>query len=412
MKSDLDKLLFDNHLDGMLVVGPAMHNPSMVYLTGGGYVTNADLIKRRDEKGILFFGSMERDEAAKSGLTLRSYSNYPMAELLQQTGGDRFQAAVLRYCKMFQDAGLTAGRVAIYGKTDLGTGYSIISAVQDAMPNLTFVGDLENRVLQRAMMTKDAYEIERIRSVGKTTVEVVGRVADLLSGSKVVNGDFLIRPDGQPLTIGEVKKKINLWLVECGVENPQGTIFAIGRDAGVPHSSGTPGDLIRLGQTIVFDIYPCEEGGGYYHDFTRTWCVGYAPDEVMKLYEQVRSVFGKISGELEIGKRFGIYQQLTCELFEQMGHPTVLSNPETEEGYVHSLGHGVGLNIHERPFSGFSALAEDVLAPGAVVTLEPGLYYPNRGMGVRLENTIYVRPDGQFETLVDYPLDLVLPLKG
>jgi Xaa-Pro aminopeptidase len=132
----------------------------------------------------------------------------------------------------------------------------------------------------------------------------------------------------------------------------------------------------------------------------------------MQLYEQVRSVFGKISDGLEVGKRFGTYQQLTCELFEQMGHPTVLSNPETEEGYVHSLGHGVGLNIHERPFSGSSALAEDVLAPGVVITLEPGLYYPSRGMGVRLEDTIYVRPDGQFETLVDYPMDLVLPVKG
>jgi Xaa-Pro aminopeptidase len=270
---------------------------------------------------------------------------------------------------------------------------------------------LENRVLQRAMMTKDVDEVERIRRVGKITVEVVSRAADLLSGTRV-KGDGLVRPDGEPLTIGEVKRKINLWLGECGVENPQGTIFAIGRDAGVPHSSGTPTDQIRLGQTIVFDIYPCEEGGGYYHDFTRTWCVGHAPDDVMRLYEQVRSVFDKISAALELGKPFSAYQQLTCELFEQMGHATVLSKPETEEGYVHSLGHGVGLNIHERPFSGSSALPEDILAPGAVITLEPGLYYPSRGMGVRLEDTIYVRPDGQFETLVNYPFDLVLPVKG
>jgi Xaa-Pro aminopeptidase len=411
MKTDLDRILSENHLDGMLVVGPAMHNSAMVYMTGGGHITYADLIKPCGSKGTLFFGAMERDEAAKSGLDLRGYSQYPMGELLRQAHGDRFQAAVLRYCKMFEDAGLTSGRVALYGKTDLGTAYSVISALQEAMPNITFVGDLENRVLQRAMMTKDAQEVERIRAVGRTTVEVVGRVAELLSGSKAKE-DVLLLPDGQPLTIGAVKRKINLWLAECGVENPQGTIFAIGRDAGVPHSSGTPTDLIRLGQTIVFDIYPCEEGGGYYHDFTRTWCVGHAPDDVLALYEQVRGVFDKVSDGLIPGKRFASYQQLTCELFEQMGHPTILSTPNTEEGYVHSLGHGVGLNIHERPFSGSTALEEDVLAPGAVVTLEPGLYYPSKGMGVRLEDTIYVRPDGQFETLVDYPLDLVLPLKG
>ena len=92
--------------------------------------------------------------------------------------------------------------------------------------------------------------------------------------------DMLIGRDGEPVTIGQVKGLINLWLAERGAENPEGTIFAIGRDAAVPHSSGNPSDILRLGQTIVFDIYPCEAGGGYFYDFTRTWCLGYAPDDV------------------------------------------------------------------------------------------------------------------------------------
>ena len=95
-----------------------------------------------------------------------------------------------------------------------------------------------------------------------------------------------------------------------------------------------------------------------------------------------------------------------------MGHPTILKTPETEEGYVHSLGHGVGLHIHERPFSGVTAAPDEILSPGTIITIEPGLYYPSRGMGVRLENTYWVRPDGAFETLVNPALDLVLPVKG
>jgi Xaa-Pro aminopeptidase len=51
------------------------------------------------------------------------------------------------------------------------------------------------------------------------------------------------------------------------------------------------------------------------------------------------------------------------------------------------------------------------LVAGVVITVEPGLYYPERGMGVRLEDTVWVRPDGQFEILADYPMDLVLPVK-
>jgi Xaa-Pro aminopeptidase len=403
--------MLESHLDGLWVMGSAMHNPAMVYLTGGGHLTNADLIKKQGQTGILFHGSMERDEASKSGLDLRSYSAYPYANFLRQAGGDRFRADVLRTRQMLEDAGLSDGRIAIYGKTDIGIGHSKLSALEKELPDLTFVGDLENKYLQRAMMTKDAGEVERIRQVGKITAEVVGRVADLLSHSDVQE-QALVKGDGQPLTIGDVKKKINLWLAECGVENPQGTIFSIGKDAGVPHSGGNPTDWMRLGQTIVFDIYPCEEGGGYYHDFTRTWSLGYASDEIHTIYNQVRSVYDAISSELQVGRPFGFYQTRTCELFEAMGHPTVLGKPETEEGYVHSLGHGVGLNIHERPFSGSSALAEDTLSPGVVITLEPGLYYPSRGIGVRLENTLWVRPDGVFETLIDYPMDLVLPVKG
>ena len=230
MKNQLDTILEDNDLDGMLVVGPGAHNPAMVYLTGGGHLTNADLIKRRGHAGVLFHGAMERDEAAKTGLETRSYGLYPMLDLLKETEGDRFRAVVLRYQRMLHDAGLTSGRVVLYGQMDLGLGYSIFSALQDALPEITFVGDLENKVLKRAMMTKDEGEVQRIRRVGQVTQAVVEKTADYLCGQKVKDG-ILVKTDGQPVTIGEVKGLINLWLAERGVENPEGTIFAIGRDA-------------------------------------------------------------------------------------------------------------------------------------------------------------------------------------
>jgi Xaa-Pro aminopeptidase len=214
------------------------------------------------------------------------------------------------------------------------------------------------------------------------------------------------------LTIRDVKAKINLWLAEHGAENPEDTIFAIGHDAGVPHSSGNPTDVLRLGQTIVFDIFPNEAGGGYFYDFTRTWSLGYATDEALKLYEQVLSVYQTLVSEMEVGKHFPHYQKRTCELFEAMGHPTVMSQPETEVGYVHSLGHGVGLFIHELPSAGMLASPKDILIPGSVFTLEPGLYYPERGLGVRIEDTYTVTPEGKFTVLGPvFPYDLVLPMK-
>ena len=410
MKTDLDNLLKSYDFDGMLVVGPGDHNPAMMYLTGGGHF-GGDLIQKRGEQPLLFCRMMERDEAAKTGLPTKLIDDYKPLELLKQAGGDVLKATVRRYQMMLDECGLSTGRVAVYGRVELGSMFSVLSQLQAAMPGLTLVGEVGNTMLMEAQLTKDASEAARIRKMGQITTAVVGQVADFLTAHKV-KGEVLVKSDGQPLTIGEVKSRINLWLAERGAENPEGTIFAIGRDAGVPHSSGNPTDLLRLGQTIVFDIFPCEEGGGYFYDFTRTWCLGYAPDEAVKLYEEVLSIYNQITRELKAGAPYKAYQQRTCELFEGLGHPTVKTNPETQVGYIHSLGHGVGLNIHERPWSGVSAGEADRLVPGAVFTIEPGLYYPDRGLGVRLEDTVWVNPQGGFEIMADYPMELVLPLKS
>jgi len=410
MKSDLDRLMQENDIDALLVTGPGDHNPYMVYLTGGAHLTIADLIKKRGEQPLLFHTFMERNEAAHTGLPTRCYADYPAyKDLLKTAGGDPAKALALRYQQMLRDVGVTKGRVALYGKTDLGEGYAIFAALQILEPDICFLGFQEN-VLLKAMATKDEDEVNRIRRMGQVTADVVSNIVDYISGH-AVRGDKLIQTNGEPLTVQDIKRRINLLLAENGAENPEGTIFAIGHDSAVPHSSGTAKDVLQLGQTIVFDIFPCEQGGGYFYDMTRTWCIGYAPDEALALYEQVLSVYQQIRGELKLNTPFGDYQRRTCELFEAMGHPTVNSDPKTESGFVHSLGHGVGLFIHEQPFSRMDEDHPQLLMPGSVFTLEPGLYYPEKMLGVRLEDTYWAKPDGQFEVLADFPMNLVIPVK-
>jgi Xaa-Pro aminopeptidase len=67
--------------------------------------------------------------------------------------------------------------------------------------------------------------------------------------------------------------------------------------------------------------------------------------------------------------------------------------------------------VHERPGSSLFSSPDNILKSGVVITLEPGLYYPEENMGVRIEDTIWVRPDGQMEILAEYPYDFVLPMK-
>jgi Xaa-Pro aminopeptidase len=411
MKSDLNRLMGEKGYNALLITGPAQHNPAMVYMTGGGHMTHADLILPYSEEPTLFHNPMERDEAAATGLKTKNLVDYGWKDLLASADGDVIVATALRYQQMLVDAGVTPGKVALFGRGDIGSNYAVFDALQGMLPDYVFIGEpARTSTMLEAMATKDEAEIDRIRRMGIITTGVVGQVADFLTSHRVKDG-VLVKSDRQPLTIGDVKSKINLWLAEKGVENPHGTIFAIGRDAGVPHSTGNPDDVLALGKTIIFDIFPCEAGGGYHYDFTRTWCLGYAPDEAQALYEDVYSVYQTIMSELVVNAPFKDYQDRACELYKAQGHPTIKEDPSTEEGYVHSLGHGVGLQVHEAPWSGTGATEKDVLAPGIVATIEPGLYYPSRGMGCRLEDTITVTQDGEFEILAEFPVDLVLPVK-
>jgi Xaa-Pro aminopeptidase len=223
---------------------------------------------------------------------------------------------------------------------------------------------------------------------------------------------MLVNREDEVLTIGEVKRRINLWLAMRGAENPHGTIFAAGRDAGIPHSAGQDEQPVPVGKAIIFDLYPCEAGGGYFYDFTRTWAVGHASDELQQLHQDVLETYRAVFPRLRSDSACREYQVMACEQFQSRGHITVMQDLQTETGYVHSLGHGLGLEVHESPNFTHLEVNQDRLLPGMVFTFEPGLYYPDREMGVRVEDTVWARPEGGFEVLADFPTDLVLKVPG
>lgn len=412
MRSDLDRLMKEKNLDAFLVYGNAEHNPPMMYLTGGGHVTHATLLKKRDQEPVLFCGLMERDEAAKSGLNIKLYDDYPWQNYVEKAAGDQTLLAALRLVDIMHDMGIS-GRVGIFGNTELSQMYSILGHITEINKEITFVGESrENSLFLYAMETKEENEVTRIRRMGKITTEVVGKTAEFLTHCKVNEKEQLLDEKDQPLKLGRVREKINLWLAQRNAVPTEGFIFSLGRDAAVPHSQGNPDDIMKLGETIVFDIYPQEPGGGYFYDFTRTWSLGYAKPGAQELYDQVKDCYQKVVASLEVGMNFKQANELTCEIFEKYGHATQRTEKNPQSGYIHSVGHGVGINIHERPWSGLLANDDNVLKPGMVMTIEPGLYYPENGMGFRIEDTFTVRQDGSIELLAEYPYDFVLKMAG
>jgi Xaa-Pro aminopeptidase len=394
-------------LDAFVVAGKALGNPAMTYMTNGANLTRGWIIQKRGDEPILLCSPIERDEAAASGLTVVTLNKYDFLSILREKE-DQLTANVELYRRAFADLGVS-GRVGFYGKADQGRAWKLLNTLNAQLENVVVYGDFETTLIDEARATKDATEAARIEEMGRRTCSIVGRTIDFLR-SHQVNEEMLLQGDGTPLTIGRVHEEISRFISEEQLDDPEGFIFSIGRDAGVPHNKGCAEDVVTLGQTIVFDIFPCESGSGYFFDMTRTLCLGYAPPEVEDAYGDVKQCVEMLIDAYEVGEEARRYQQMTCEFFEERGHPTVASDSKTEKGYVHSLGHGLGLAIHEEPNFSDNPSNTDVLRPGHVFTCEPGLYYPERGYGVRIEDVIWIDAEGGVHNLTDFPKELVVEI--
>lgn len=414
MRTDLDQIMTERGLDGLLVMGNSSGNSVMNYLTGGLHFEGALIVKRRGGPLTLIHGAMERDAAAATGMVMvdrdKLYNRY---ELLRKHQGNHLAASVDMYSQIIRDQGLT-GRLGVYGKMDVGESFTLLNQLSDRLTDTELVGEVGRSVFQAARETKDDQELAELAEAGRLTCQVVGEVQAFIQSHRVRGDEVVIQATGDPLTIGDVKAFIRERLHRVGLSEDHGNIFAQGRDAGVPHNSGDLTMPLRLGRSIVFDIFP-QRASGYFHDMTRTWSLGYATDEVLLAWEQTKQIFDKVMASLQVGELCRSYQEMTCDFYEGVGHKTVRTHPGTHEGYVHGLGHGIGLDVHEGPGFSHAAGNDAVVQPGHVVTIEPGLYYPDlpdgKGFGVRIEDAVAFNEAGELVWLTNYPYDLVVPMK-
>ncbi|MBO9309628.1 MAG: aminopeptidase P family protein [Chloroflexi bacterium] len=410
MRSDLDRLMDEYRLDAIVVIGDATPNTFRDYLTGRAK-THGSIFKKRGEQAVIVVSSMEVDEAAKSGLRVMTYHDFDFALLYNQFGDQPARLRRELFLNFLRKLGIR-GRVGFYGA----------AAVNALLPNLLALteSDLEIApaldedalaLFDRMFETKDAAEIAALQDVARRTCEVVRRAWSFLSNhyaSADSIGSPVVDERGEPLTIGAVRRFIQAQEAALGLEDSRGFIFAQGRDAGVPHSVGEDNDVLEVGRAVVFDISP-RGASGYYHDMTRTWSLGCAAEDVQAAYDDVMAAFRMVMDALKVGEPTSRYQIMVLDYFEGRGHATQRSQPGTMNGYVHSLGHGIGLNVHEAPT--FGEKSKHVLRIGNAFTVEPGLYYPERGYGVRVEDSVYIDESGAVQRLTDFPYDLVVPLR-
>ena len=407
MKSDIDKLMRERELDGFIVCGGEEFNSARYYLSNGARITHGTIVKATAGDSLLACAGIEYAEAQKSGLPVKTTAQLGYNERLKEADNDALKATALHFIDLLREVGVDGGRVALYGAWQVNTTISLYEELK-THTQFEFVAEKSPTVIERAMLTKDADEIARIKSIAKRANEVMGIAWDFIVGLKQ-DGGFLLDADGKRATIGSVKNLVRRELMARGLEDT-GMIFAQGADGGSPHSRGEADTPLQVGQAIVFDLFPREMGGGYHHDMTRTWCIGRAPPEIQAAYDTVMEAFDVAVEAYGLGKPTRMMQTAVQDYFEAQGHATSRSDPKSLTGYIHSLGHGVGIDIHEKPSISHLSKEDEVFEVGNVLTIEPGVYYPERGFGMRVEDLFIIDESGALVSLSPFRKDLVIPL--
>ncbi len=236
-----------------------------------------------------------------------------------------------------------------------------------------------------------SHKEKAIRHVQKATEAAMKAVVTYLQSSK--------KPTSE-----EAHEIIDSVLEKYECESPEGHIVSSGRQSAEPHEKGS--GVIKKAVPIVIDIYPRSKTTGYYADLSRTVCIGKPSARLQKMYDAVLK-----AQELAISmikpKAKGVdIQNAVDALFNEKGYKTSGKGKEFKfaQGFVHSLGHGVGKKIHQKPR--ISRRSTDVLKVEDIITIEPALYYPGIG-GIRIEDMLIVTKNGS-KNLTRFPKTFII----
>jgi Xaa-Pro aminopeptidase len=239
------------------------------------------------------------------------------------------------------------------------------------------------RIVERARLIKDAFEVGTLRKAAALLTDVAARVLEVVAPGRAEI---------------EIAADVDSFLRHAGFSKPAfETIVASGPNSALPHARpGTrrlvPGDSVVLDFGGVYD--------GYCVDLTRTVQLPPASDAFSSTFAVVRAAHDAAIAAIRPGVKASLIDSAARD---------VLAAGGLGEAFVHGTGHGLGLEVHEEPrvTKPGSPVLDEVLQPGMVFTVEPGAYLP--GMhGVRIEDDVVVTTGG-CEVLTSVPID---PIKA
>jgi Xaa-Pro aminopeptidase len=245
----------------------------------------------------------------------------------------------------------------------------------------------------------DGGEFDRRRRA-KTPEQIAGiRRAQRACEQAMAAVRATLRQDG--VTSEDLHAAISHAFIDAGMI-PTPSIASHGPQVASVHDNGS--GRILPGESIVVDIFPMDPVSGCFSDMTRTYCIGEPTAELLEYHGLCAEALARSTAACGPGVSCQAVFDAAAEVFEQAGQPTLRTkqpNEVLDRGFLHGLGHGVGLEIHEDPYL---HTADIPMQPGDVITLEPGCYRPGFG-GCRLEDIALITEDG-CEVLTSYRYDM------
>jgi Xaa-Pro aminopeptidase len=345
---------------------------------------------------VIVASSLEEGRARKESraTTIVNMNEYGAQDLSARgISGTEFWATIMK--RFLDERGLKRVAVAPY--------FPLAEAdrLRDMGIELVVASDMRER---RRVKRPD--EIDAIEAAQRATEDAWREGVDAIRRAKA-RPDRTLELDGAVFTAERLRAIVESALLERGYAS-DGAICAPGPQAADPHQIGT--GPLHAGEPIVMDIFPQHKQTRYWADMTRTVSKGEPSAEIRKIYDVVKRAQDAGIKALRPGVTGREVHELVEDIIWQAGYDTLRpgqkkdpSDP-TPRGFIHSTGHGVGLEIHEAP-----AIARSGTTPllaGDVVTIEPGVYDPVIG-GVRLEDMLVITESGA-RNLTQAPRELVV----
>lgn len=380
----------NNDPQTLLVIGAPEHDAAAYHLSGFLAPDPVILLQSAGKKYLavssMEYGRAKREARAEEVLSFDELDVINLARELK-SGGRALAAAA---ADLLEKLGATNSPVAVPPSLDVVYADELRARGLTVTPEAKLFANLRRR--------KTEEEIRHIERTQRAVEEACAHAVGILKESSISEYGTLTY-DGEPLTSERLRFEIDTELLRrnCAAD---GTITAGGSQATDPHERGY--GPLKAGEAIILDIFPADKTTRYYADMTRTFVKGEPGEDLQKMYDAVLESQEAALAMIGPGVNGRDVHRKVSDVLHEAGYETLVHDQRPgeplQEGFIHGTGHGVGLEIHESPRV---SISDEKLVSGDVVTVEPGLYYPEIG-GVRIEDLVVVTESG-CRNLTDFP---------